>query len=48
VSVYIANGKVYGQVTDGAVQLTIIYSPAPPPEGVVPVVPTVEGFDEQL
>jgi len=47
-SAYIASGKVHGQVNDPAEQLTIIYSPSPPPEGVVPVLVTVEGFDEQL
>jgi len=31
-----------------AEQLTIIYSLSPPPEGVVAVLVTVEGFNEQL
>jgi hypothetical protein len=43
-----ASAKDHGQVNDPAEQLTIIYSLSPPPEGVVPVLVTVEGFNEQL
>jgi quercetin dioxygenase-like cupin family protein len=48
ISVYIASGKIHGQVNDASDPLSIVCSLSPPPpEGITPELVTVQDFDEQ-